>query len=134
MMRLKKIIRAKKGDASYIGIAVLMITVATSLAVIVAISPIFIAKQDLDVYADQLIRTAEIAGSVGTDTDAQQNKLTADMGIEPDVRWNRTGNVPLGDTIALELTLICPVKVGSLANFNITLKSKVTGKSEVYWK
>ncbi len=67
MSRLRKIL-AERGGEGYIDVAVLILCVMLVLALSVKILPVFIAKQQLDTFATELCREAEIAGRIGSET------------------------------------------------------------------
>ena len=64
MSRLRKILAGRSGEG-YIDVAVLILCVMLVLALSVKILPVFIAKQQLDTYATELCREAEISGRWG---------------------------------------------------------------------
>ena len=53
-------------------------------------APVYITKQQLDTYAVELVREAEIAGRVGTETTRRAAALTDSTGLDPDIRWSTT--------------------------------------------
>ena len=62
-------------------------------------------KQQLDTYAVELVREAEIAGRVGTETTRRAAALTDSTGLDPDIRWSTTGRIQLNDEVTVTLTL-----------------------------
>ena len=105
------------------------------LALVVRVLPVYVAKQQLDTYAVELVREAEIAGRVGTETNRRAAALTDSTGLDPDIRWSRTGRIQLNDEVTVTLTLDMDIGLfGGLGSFPITLTAEATGKSEVYWK
>ena len=64
---LKRVLRSRRGEG-YIDVCVLVICAMLVIALAVKIMPVYIAKQQLDTYAVELVREAEIAGRVGTET------------------------------------------------------------------
>ena len=71
MKRIYKIMRDKKGEG-YIDAAVVVFCVMFVIALGVRIFPVFITKIQLDNFADELVREAEISGRVGSETTARQ--------------------------------------------------------------
>ena len=101
----------------------------------VRVLPVYITKQQLDTYAVELVREAEIAGRVGTETTRRAAALTDSTGLDPDIRWSTTGQIQLNDEVTVTLTLETDIGLfGGLGSFPITLTAEATGKSEVYWK
>lgn len=70
MKRIYKIMRDKKGEG-YIDAAVVVFCVMFVIALGVRIFPVFITKIQLDNFADELVREAEISGRVGSETTAE---------------------------------------------------------------
>ena len=64
---MKKILKRRSGEG-YIDVCVLVVCAMLVLALVVRVLPVYITKQQLDTYAVELVREAEIAGRVGTET------------------------------------------------------------------
>ena len=64
---LKKILRSKRGEG-YLDVCILVLCAMLVIALAVRVFPVFVAKQQLDTYAVELLREAEIAGRVGYDS------------------------------------------------------------------
>jgi hypothetical protein len=123
------------GVASYIGLSIMVIIFTLTLMIVIAITPVFITKQSLDTYAMELVRTAEIYGQIGTETDARAAELSDELGISPAIMWNRApGRVQLGGKISVRLTTDEILEFSTFARPSITLSSQSSGRSEVYWK
>ena len=58
---MRRLLKEKRGEG-FVDVCVLVLSVALVLALVVRIAPVFVAKQNLDVFADELVRTAEING------------------------------------------------------------------------
>ncbi len=131
------IIRAlknKRGEG-YIDVAVLVLCAMLVIALAVQVFPAYIAKQQLDTFASELIREAEIAGRVGSETDTQEQLLRERTGLTPTVTWSKMGKIQLNEEVTVTVTY--QIDIGLFAGFGsfpITLQAQATGKSEVYWK
>ena len=79
---MRKLWKEEKGEG-YIDIAVLVLCVFLVLALSVKLLPVFIAKQQLDTYATELCREAEISGRVGSETSRRAAVLTEQTGLTP---------------------------------------------------
>ena len=77
MSRLRKILAGRSGEG-YIDVAVLILCVMLVLALSVKILPVFIAKQQLDTFATELCREAEITGRIGSETNRRAAVLPFD--------------------------------------------------------
>jgi hypothetical protein len=130
---LIKLLQSRRGEG-YVDIIVVVLVIMLFVALAVKVFPVFIAKNQLDTFAAELAREAEIAGRVGSETTAKANQLKEQIGINPTISWSRTGNIQLNGEVTLTLTLRHDIGFFNFGSFPITLTSKATGKSEVYWK
>ena len=128
-----KLLQSKRGEG-YVDTIVIILVIMLFVALAVNVFPVFIAKNQLDTFAAELVREAEIAGRIGSETTAKANQLRANIGIQPTISWSRTGNLQLDSEVTLTLTLRYDIGFFNFGSFPVTLTSKATGKSEVYWK
>ena len=129
-----KILKSNKGEG-YIDVAVLVLCVMLVITLAVKVFPVYIAKQQIDTFATELVREAEIAGRVGAETTSREMLLRDKMGITPTIRWSKTGRIQLNEEITVTITY--ETNIGLFAGFGsfpITLRADAAGKSEVYWK
>ena len=131
---LRRILKSKRGEG-YIDVCVLVLCTMLVIALAVQVLPAFIAKQQLDTVATELVREAEIAGRVGSETNRREQALREQTGLDPTVQWSDTGRIQLNEEVSVTLTY--EIDLGLFAGFGsfpITLRADATGKSEVYWK
>lgn len=129
-----KILKSNKGEG-YIDVAVLVLCVMLVIALGVKVFPVYILKQQIDTFATELVREAEIAGRIGAETTSREMLLQDKMGITPTVRWSKMGKIQLNEEITVTITI--ETNIGLFAGFGsfpITLRADAAGKSEVYWK
>ena len=129
-----KILRTNKGEG-YIDVAILILCVMLVIALAVKVFPVYILKQQIDTFATELVREAEIAGRVGSETTNREILLKDKMGISPNVNWSKSGRIQLNEEISVTITY--ETNIGLFAGFGsfpITLRADAAGKSEVYWK
>lgn len=127
-------LKNRRGEG-YIDVAVLVLCAMLVIALAVQVFPAYIAKQQVDTFASELIREAEIAGRVGSETTTQEQLLRERTGLVPEVTWSKTGMIQLNEEVTV--TVIYEMNVGLFAGFGsfpVTLQTQATGKSEVYWK
>ncbi|MPM47707.1 hypothetical protein SDC9_94421 [bioreactor metagenome] len=127
-------LKNRRGEG-YIDVAVLVLCAMLVIALAVQVFPAYIAKQQVDTFASELMREAEIAGRVGTETDVQEQLLRERTGLEPEVTWSKTGKIQLNEEVTVTVTY--EMNIGLFAGFGsfpVTLQAQATGKSEVYWK
>lgn len=131
---MKEILKSKCGEG-YIDVCVLVLCAMLVIALAVQVLPVFIAKNQLDTYATELCREAEISGRVGSETSRRAAVLTEQTGLSPRISWSKTGNIQLNQEITVTLTLEKNIGLfGGFSSFPITLRSEASGKSEVYHK
>jgi len=128
-----RILISKKGEG-YIDTVIVVLITMMVIAMAVKIYPVFVIKNDLNIFANELSRVAEIEGRIGAETRAKENELKASLGITPTVSWSTSGNIQLNEAFSVVLTI--PVDIGffEFGSFPITLTAKATGRSEVYHK
>ena len=131
---LKRVLRSRRGEG-YIDVCVLVICAMLVIALAVKIMPVYIAKQQLDTFATELVREAEISGRVGSETARRTAVLRERTGLDPDITWSESGRIQLNSEVTVTLTLQTNIGLfGDFGSFPITLRAQATGKSEVYWK
>jgi len=129
-----KLLRSRRGEG-YIDTAVLVLCVMMVIAVAVSVLPVFVTKNQLDTYASELCREAEIAGRVGSETTLRAQVLTEETGLAPDISWSKTGRLQLNEEFTVTIRTKADIGVfGGFGSFPVTLKAQASGKSEVYWK
>lgn len=129
---LKKL---KSNRASgYIDVVVIVLSAMMMIALAVSVFPAYIAKSNLDTFAQELCREAEICGRIGSETSSREIVLKDRLGISPSVKWSKTGKIQLNEEFTVELSLDYDIGFGGVGSFPVKLQSKATGKSEVYHK
>lgn len=129
---LKRIFRNR--GSGYIDVVVIILSVMMVIALAVSVFPVYVAKSQLDTFAQELCREAEICGRIGSETDTREIVLEERLGISPTVTWSKTGNIQLNEEFTVELTMEYDIGFGGFGSFPVTIRSKATGKSEVYHK
>lgn len=134
MSKLIYALQSKKAEG-YIDVCVLVLCALLVIAFAVQALPVFVAKQQLDNFATELAREAEIAGEVGSATRQRERGLRESLGINPTVSWSTHGRIQLNEEFTVTLTLQKNLGLfGGFASFPVTLRAEASGKSEVYWK
>lgn len=134
MKKLLKPLRNNYGEG-YIDVVVLVLCAMLVIALAVNVFPAYIAKQKVDTFATELMREAEIAGRVGSETEKREQFLVENTGIDPEVSWSRTGRIQLNEEVSVLVTYRTDIGLfGQFGSFPITLRGEAMGKSEVYWK
>lgn len=68
LKRFCRIVKGRRAEG-YVDVAVLVLCTMLVLALALRVLPVFIAKQQLDTFATELMREAEISGRIGSETD-----------------------------------------------------------------
>jgi hypothetical protein len=126
-------LKNNKGE-SMIDTVLIVFVVVMMLAFSLSVLPVIIEKAKLDTFAEEVVRFAEIEGRIGSNTSAKINAMTSSTGLDPSVNWSRTGKVQLNEEFSLVLSYETDIGFFSFGSFKVTLTSKATGRSEVYWK
>lgn len=136
MKKDRKHLLNKKGEG-YIDTVVLVLCAMLVIALAVRVYPVYIVKLQLDNFADELVREAEIAGRVGSETSDRERVLNEKTGLYPSVSWSKTGNIQLNEEVTVTVTLTLERNIGlfgGFGSFPVHLKARASGKSEVYHK
>ena len=120
----------KRSGEGYIDTCVLILCAMLVIALAVKVLPVYVAKQQLDTFAAELVREAEITGRVGSETTSRAQVLSERL----DIRWSRTGRIQLNEEVTVTLTMDMDIGFGGLGSFPIELTAQASGRSEVYWK
>ena len=129
---LKKLLKSRRGEG-YFDILIVVLVVVMVISLIIAVAPVVSAKIQLDNYADELVREAEISGRIGSETTARAQVLSERIGIIPKITWSRVGKVQLNQEFTVTCTYTMNIGFGEFGSFPITLTAKASGRSEVYW-
>ena len=123
---------ASRWVLTLLGILCLLLVVAFAVQLL----PVFTAKQQLDIFATEIVREAEIKGS--TSVDSRITDMREQTGLDPDIRWGcdyySGKKVQLNGDIEVRLTDTVDIGFFVFGPFPIEIQAKATGKSEVYYK
>lgn len=130
----RELLREKTAEG-YIDVCVLVLCAMLMLGLAVKVLPVYVAKNQLDVFAAELCREAEMAGRVGSETSRREEVLREKTGLAPVVSWSESGRFQLNDNITVTLTLRRNIGLfGGFGSFPVILRASASGKGEVYWK
>lgn len=132
--RLWRALSERRGEG-YVDVIVLVLCAVMVLALAMRVLPVFIQKQQLDTFATELVREAEVSGRVGAETSRRAAVLSEKTGLHPDILWSSHGRIQLNEEVTVTLTMDTNIGLfGEFASFPVTLRAQAAGKSEVYWK
>ena len=134
LKRLGIILKDKRAEV-YVDVIVLVLCAIMVLALALRVLPVFVEKQQLDTFATELVREAEVSGRVGSETTRRAAILREKTGIDPSISWTTSGRIQLNEEVTVTLTVRTNIGLfGDFGSFPITLRAQASGKSEVYWK
>lgn len=134
LTKAKSILKSRRAEG-YIDVCILVLCAMLVIALAVRVLPVYIQKQQVDTFAVELIREAELAGRVGSETSRREQALREKTGLQPIVSWSKTGKIQLNEEVTVTVTYQTNIGLFSgFGSFPITLRSDAAGKSEVYWK
>jgi hypothetical protein len=130
-----KTLKSKRGEG-YLDVAVGIPCLLLVVSFAVSLFPVFTTKQQLDIFAAEIVREAEIKGS--TSVESRISDMREQTGLDPDIRWDcdyySGRKVQLNGDIEVVLTDTVDIGFFIFGPFPIELQAKATGKSEVYYK
>lgn len=132
-MTMMTILKNNKGE-SMIDTVLIVFVVVMMLAFALSVLPVIIEKSKLDTFAEEVVRVAEIEGRIGSATSAKISAMSLSTGLDPSVNWSKTGKVQLNEEFSLVLNHETDIGFFTFGSYKVTLTSKATGRSEVYWK
>ncbi|MDD3228110.1 MAG: DUF4320 family protein [Oscillospiraceae bacterium] len=131
----KELLKSKRGEG-YIDVAIGILCLLLVVAFAVQLFPVFTSKQQLDIFATEIVREAEIKGS--SSVDSRIADMREQTGLDPTIRWNcdyySGKKVQLNGDIEVRLTDTVDIGFFVFGSFPIEIQAKATGKSEVYYK
>jgi hypothetical protein len=131
---VKQILKNNRGEG-YMDVVVLVLCAMLMIALAVKVFPAYIVKQQVDTFATELVREAEISGRVGSETTNREILLRERTGITPAVSWSKNGRIQLNEEVTVTVTYRVELGLfGGFGSFPITLRADAAGKGEVYWK
>lgn len=134
LTKARRALKNRRGEG-YIDICLLVLVAMLVLALCLKVLPVFVAKQQLDTFATELCREAEISGRVDSETNRRAAVLREKTGIDPDITWSDSGELQLNQEVTVTVTLRMNIGLfDSFGSFPVTLRAQASGKSEVYWK
>ncbi len=128
------ILRSKRGEG-YVDVVVLVLAAMLCVALAIKVFPVFVVKNQLDTFAAELVREAEISGRVGSETNERASELQTQTGLYPTIVWSKTGEIQINEEVTVTLKTTVNIGLfGDFGSFPIELSARAQGKSEVYWK
>ena len=142
LMRLSLLKRDRRGDM-YIELAVSLMVILSLVWGFIKFMPLYPIKQNVDYMANQLVRTIELTGEVGTEYYAELSRLKATTRLEPSINISATyiadNKIQLRERLIVTVSVVEQIEIFSPAftdpvTIDVPVSKTLTGMSEVYWK
>ncbi|MVB10441.1 hypothetical protein CAFE_11300 [Caprobacter fermentans] len=129
-----KYLKSKRGDSVITApFAVLLVMFLT--AFFIKVSPVIVRIQNLNTYANELCRVAELSGRVGSETTEKEKQLNKVMGMSPEISWSKTGTIQLNETVSVTCSTTYELGLfGDIGSYPVAINGHAEGSSEVYHK
>ena len=135
---IKRYFKDKKGEG-YIDSAILVLVFVLMMAFALNVYPVFVAKSQLNHFANEIVREAEITGEIGISVANKITKLKKES-INPDsIKFDvknisGTTHIQLNESISVTLEKKMDIGFFTFGSFPVTIQAKDSGVSEVFWK
>ena len=128
----------KKGEG-YIDAVIVILVSALMIAFAVNVYPVFVAKSQLDHFANEIVREAEVTGQIGDSVNSRINKLKKELVDVDSIKWDAkyisgTKKIQLNDSINVTLEKKMNIGFFTFGSFPINVPGKDSGFSEVFHK
>lgn len=135
---IKKYLKNKKGEG-YIDSAILILVSVLMIAFAVKVYPVFVAKSQLNHFANEIVREAEVTGQIGNSINSRTDKLKKELIDIDSIKWDAkyisgTKKIQLNDSISVTLEKKMNIGFFTFGSFPINVHGKDSGFSEVFWK
>ncbi len=130
-----ELIRSRQAEG-YIDVVVGILCFLLVIALAINLFPVFMKKQQLNTFATELVREAEMSGR--TDLSECVERLKGQTGLNPQIIWDcdyySGKKVQLNGDIMVILKDKTDIGFFSFGSFPIEITAKASGKSEIYYK
>lgn len=134
---ISSIFKSKKGEG-YIGTVIVVLSAMLVISFAIKLYPVFVAKNELKTFADEIMRVAEVSGQVGNEVYREIDVMRNQTKLDPSIEWSSNyfsgTRVQLGERIQVTCTESVDIGFFTFGSIPITITSKASGRSEVYWK
>ncbi len=140
--RLSLLIRDRHGGI-YVELAVSLLVILSLVWGFIKFMPLYPIKQNVDYMANQLVRTIELTGEVGTEYYAELSRLKAATRLEPSITVSASyiadNKIQLRERLSVTVSVVERIEILSPAfsdpvTVDVPVSKTVAGMSEVYWK
>ena len=129
---IRRKLKEKKGEF-YIDFSLSLFIILIVVGFVLELYPIYTKKNDLNTFANELVRTVGIYGQVGAEVEQRIENLKQSLHVDPIIEYDKT-KVDLDEEFTITVSEVYTVDLGSFFTYKINLKSKASGIGEVYWK
>ncbi|WP_250277574.1 DUF4320 family protein [[Clostridium] colinum] len=133
LKKIKSKLKEQKGVDNTIEMGVILIILFIVLFAIIGFCNLLYMNYKVAQFTNETVRIAELYGEVGDKSLEQIEKLKNSIGIDPVVKFSKTGKVEFMESITCTVELPYKLKIPFL-DINIKIKKSASGVGEVYWK
>lgn len=135
IQKIKLKMKDRRGLATYIELAILLLVCMMLLALSVSFFQIYAKHNLVNSMAHELARRVEVTGEVGSSTYAEFERLKLASGYrDATVSFSHSGRIPLEEPFTVVVMVPQKFGIGGIQIIPMTVKAVATGRSEVYWK
>ncbi len=131
----KQLFKSRCGEG-YIDTAAGIFCLMLVVAFAVSFLPVFTAKQQLDLFAAEIVRQAGTEGR--TDVSSRISTMQQQTGLDPEIEWEcdyySGSRVQLNGDISVTLTDTVDIGFFLFGSFPVEIRAKASGRSQVYYK
>lgn len=133
LKKIKSKLKEQKGIDNTIEMSVILIISFIVLFAIIGFCNLIYTNFKVTQFANETVRIVELYGEVGDKSAEQIEKLKDTIGIDPVVKFNKTGRIQFMESVTCTVELPYKLKIPFL-DINITIRKSASGVGEVYWK
>lgn len=133
LKKIKSKLKEQKGVDNTIEMSVVLIISFIVLVAIIGFCDLIYTNYKVTQFANETVRIVELYGEVGDKSAEQIEKLKDTIGIDPVVKFNKTGIIKFMESVTCTVELPYKLKIPFL-DINITIRKSASGVGEVYWK
>lgn len=133
LKKIKSKLKEQKGIDNTIEMSVILIISFIVLFAIIGFCNLIYTNFKVTQFANETVRIVELYGEIGDKSAEQIEKLKDTIGIDPVVKFNKTGRIQFMESVTCTVELPYKLKIPFL-DINITIRKSASGVGEVYWK
>ena len=131
--RLKSKIKETKGADGTSEMGIILIIFILILTAIIGFSHLIYTNYKVMQFTNETVRLVELYGEVGEKTEENIERLKKSIGIDPIVKFDKTGRIDFLEDVSVTVELPYKLKI-PFVDIGVKIRKTATGTGEVYWK